>query len=131
MTHSLLAQSPTTDSPLDCDELLARCLGNADLVERVLARFRGSIDQELDALERSLDAADAGDIARRAHRIKGTSLTVSAHRLNECAQRLETVAMSDHLDDIHSCVEDIRQEFARLDELIASQQAMRGQSCKY
>lgn len=131
MILSLLAQSPATDSPLDCDELLARCLGNAELVERVLTRFRGSIDQELDALERSVDAADAGDIARRAHRIKGTSLTVSAHRLNECAQRLESLAMTERFDGINSCIEDIRREFARLDELIASQQAMRGESCKY
>lgn len=126
MMDSLLTQRPAKDSSLDTDELLARCLGNADLVERVLTRFQRSIDEELEALERSVDAADAGDIARRAHRIKGTSLSVSAHRLNECAQRLETLAMSDRLDGIDSCIEDIRQEFARLDELIASQQTMRG-----
>jgi HPt (histidine-containing phosphotransfer) domain-containing protein len=126
MMDSLLTQRPATDSPLDSDELLARCLGNADLVERVLTRFRQSIDHELEALERSVEATDTGDIARRAHRIKGTSLTVAAHRLNEHAQRLETLAITQRLDGIHSCIEDIRQEFTRLDELIADQQAMRG-----
>ena len=42
------------DTVLDLEDLKARCLGNMDLVERVLSKFTSQLDQDLDELAREL-----------------------------------------------------------------------------
>jgi HPt (histidine-containing phosphotransfer) domain-containing protein len=92
---TLPEQNNRISSPLDVGELSARCLGRLDLVQRVLDRFQEAMDQELVQLELALLAADGSAVAGIAHRIKGTSLTVAAHGLKDCAEKLEAAAQSD------------------------------------
>lgn len=99
---------------VDLDELLDRCLGRLDVVEKVLGRFQDAIGHELEQLELALRAADCGEIARLAHRIKGTALTVSARGLHDCAKRLESSAATKQLREIEDGVAVLKQECARL-----------------
>ena len=43
--------STVSDDVLDLEDLKARCLGNLDLVERVLDKFTGQLGRDLDDLE--------------------------------------------------------------------------------
>lgn len=74
---------------INVDELLARCLGNVDIAERILAKFQISVGLDLEELERGLDQQDAGAIAQVAHRIKGASANISAPALYELAAEIE------------------------------------------
>ena len=111
------------NEPLDLEELTARCLGQLDLVDRILGKFNDSVDDELAKLEKAVLYADTDEIARQAHRIKGTSGTVSAHGLRECAERLETFASAREGDAIERAVVEIRQEYTRLSEAITQRRS--------
>lgn len=118
--NSSRAQDHLFHSVLDIDELSERCLGRLELVEKVLHRFHEAMDPELKQLEHALVAADFDAIAGIAHRIKGTSVTVAAHGLTNCAQQLESAARSECHNDIKRSVSNITEEWQRLSEIVAT-----------
>lgn len=106
---------------INWETLKSRCIGRLDLVERALARFHDALEVDLVALESAAGSLNAEEIARIAHRIKGTSLTVSADRLAEFASNLERKAEKS-LDHVEDSLTDIRDECGRLSELITKRQ---------
>ncbi|MCA9052182.1 MAG: Hpt domain-containing protein [Planctomycetaceae bacterium] len=108
------------NSVLDVDELSARCLGRVELVERVLDRFQQSMGKEFAELERALEEVNVDALAGISHRIKGTSLTVSAHFLNRRAQLLEDAVKSRQVDAVAANVGALKEEWVRVHELITS-----------
>ena len=56
---------------IDLDALKARCLGNLELVDRVLAKFTGQVDADLDELDQAIHDRNPAKAAQLAHRIKG------------------------------------------------------------
>lgn len=111
--------SNKSDAPLDFDELSTRCLGRVELVERVLGRFQESLGSELAELESAVRGADNESVARVAHRLKGTSVTVSAHDLQACAARLEELANSGDDNGLDKVLSEVQEECARLTAYIA------------
>jgi HPt (histidine-containing phosphotransfer) domain-containing protein len=101
------------NGPLDRDELLARCLGRIDLVERILQRFHNALDEDVKRLEEAVRGERADEVALVAHRIKGASLAVSAHALTACARSLEECASEGRWDDIPVQVERLKSEGSR------------------
>lgn len=84
-----LAQS--LDSlPIDFDELLGRCLGNQALMRRLVGNFLKQIDKDLEVLFMAIEQQDATEVARLVHKIRGTSLSVSAGGLAHAAELLES-----------------------------------------
>jgi HPt (histidine-containing phosphotransfer) domain-containing protein len=77
----------------DLEALKSRCLGNLELVERVLKSFATQLDADLEKLERALGANDLAAFASVAHRIKGMSANVEARSLCEHASRAEQRAL--------------------------------------
>ena len=117
---SLQLRDPSAEPPLDVNELAARCLGRLDLVEKVLGKFQTAMDQELDELEQALRDVDAESIADIAHRIKGTSLTLSAAGLSDCAQHLETALETDGPAGVEESVAAIKGEWVRVSKMIST-----------
>jgi HPt (histidine-containing phosphotransfer) domain-containing protein len=105
---------------LDIDELSARCLGRLDLVAKVLGSFHSALGRELQQLEQAFNAADADCIGGIAHRLKGTALTVSAHRLKACTEVLETAAAEKDLPEVEQCVAAVKRECDLLGDLIST-----------
>ena len=95
---------------LDTQELLGRCLGKQELAQRVLARFRNQLSEDLTQLERALLDGDATLIARVAHRIKGAAANVSARCLHEQAAALECAARTDAWGDIPGAIDQLASE---------------------
>ena len=115
--ESIRAYEAQASAPVDIDDLLGRCLGRIDLAERILQTFQTALEGDLKKLEAAVSAFDANEIAHVAHRIKGASLAVSAHRLTECARSIELSANARRLDEIPEHLARLKSESSRLDDL--------------
>jgi HPt (histidine-containing phosphotransfer) domain-containing protein len=103
---------------LDLEALKSRCLGNLALVERVLAKFTGQLDADLNELERAIETHNADQAAQLAHRIKGTAGNVAAQQLYETASRAEQRARNQQLAELPNDLERMRSERLELVESI-------------
>jgi HPt (histidine-containing phosphotransfer) domain-containing protein len=102
---------------LDLDELLNRCMGNIDLAQRVLEKFHQRIPEELAELQNALELGDAERLARIAHRVRGSSATVSAERLAQAVAEIEDASRAGRVTDVPVCMERLRDEWRKLVEL--------------
>jgi len=110
--------APTDVQSINWETLKSRCIGRLDLVDKALHRFQGSLEDDLQSLEEAMETLDTQEVARIAHRIKGTSLTVSAERLAAFATHLERQAEEDlNYDEVS--LTDIRDECCRLSQIIS------------
>lgn len=105
---------------LDPQELLARCLGNLDFVERVLAKFESRFDADLEALAAAVRSDDSDQITLIAHRIKGASANVAAHGLRQKAAGIEQLARQQALTEIPAQLEQLRTEWGRFAQSVAT-----------
>ena len=103
--------------PVDIDDLLHRCLGRMDIVERILQKFKRTLHKDLEELEHAVLACDIDEIAHIAHRMKGASLSVSAHELREYAQSIEASAKARQFDDIPGYFVKLKEQCARFENL--------------
>jgi two-component system sensor histidine kinase/response regulator len=95
----------------DADELLARCMGNLEFAERILAIFQKRFDEDLLALERSLAMEDAPAVTQIAHRLKGASANAAAPVLQARAAQIEELAGENRLSEVRACVAELRAEW--------------------
>jgi len=109
--------APAEEQSINWETLKSRCIGRLDLVEKALNRFQHALTDDLQSLEEAMETFDSQEVARIAHRIKGTSLTVSADRLAGFAKNLERQAESEFVYD-DDALADIRDECCRLSQLI-------------
>jgi HPt (histidine-containing phosphotransfer) domain-containing protein len=103
---------------LDLEALKARCMGNLALVERVLAKFTGQLDNDLDAFERAIETDNAEQAAQLAHRIKGTAGSVAAGHLYLNASLAEQRAQVKQVAELSSDLARMRNDRLELAETI-------------
>ncbi|QDU77468.1 Hpt domain protein [Bremerella volcania] len=111
--------APAEEQSINWETLKSRCIGRLDLVEKALNRFQDSLADDLESLEEAVEKLNSQEVARIAHRIKGTSLTVSADRLAGYAMHLERQAEEEDLNYDEASLADIRDECCRLSQLIS------------
>ncbi len=104
----------------DADELLARCMGNLEFAERILAIFQQRFDEDLQALEQSLAVENAGEVTRIAHRLKGASANAAAPVLQARAAQIEQLACENRLSEVRECVAELREEWHWFQESVPS-----------
>lgn len=85
---------------VDVMSLLGRCLGNFQIVERVLLTFRATGAADLVQLQEAIERADFTTIADIAHRFQGSASNVSALRLRELLKRAEGLAHEESLPEL-------------------------------
>ncbi len=112
----------SVDGIINVEELLARCMGNGDMAQRILTKFQDRLGLDLEELQLGLDQQNAGAIAQVAHRIKGASASVSAPRLYGLAATIEQLGRAERISEIPSGVEQLRHEWARFTHGISSLQ---------
>ena len=110
------------DDVINVPELLARCLGNVEIAERVLNKFSDRFGSDLCDLQRGLTGPNLELISQAAHRIKGSSANVSAHRLCDLATEIEQLARLEQTEEISRYVEELHREWERFDVSSASRQ---------
>lgn len=104
----------------DMQDLLNRCLGNLEFVERVLAKFLVRFDDDIVEIERALAAKDVDAIARIAHRLKGSSATAGARGIRDRAAEIEELAQGRIISEIPARLEELRKEGVRFTESTSS-----------
>ncbi len=85
-------------SLIDADELLARCMGNSALVEKLLKALSSSLPVEQQSLQVAVQVDDLVSVARIAHKMKGTAANMCAKRLAAVAHDVEQAARSNQID---------------------------------
>jgi two-component system, sensor histidine kinase and response regulator len=113
VTHS----SP---SPFDFDLLLQRCMGDRELLERIIAKFRERSAADLDRLERSIAAGDAAQVERLAHGFKGVAANLSAGMLRELAAGMEALGRTADLGGASAVLAELRRELQRFFDCVAA-----------
>lgn len=97
---------------MDLESLYDRCMGNLELMERVLDKFEKRLPEELAELEQLLERGDAVMIAHMAHRIKGNCSNVSAAGLRQAAEDIEELGQAGRVaDDAH--LTNLREQWRR------------------
>ena len=107
-------ESDGAAAPIDFDELLERCVGRRDFVDKVIDNFATYLPKQLEQMEQAAAQSDTLKVRTLAHQLKGGSLTVSAHRLGKLAHRLETTAEEGSPTDVANCLNELRAEADRL-----------------
>ncbi|MGC3971653.1 MAG: Hpt domain-containing protein [Pirellulales bacterium] len=107
------AEHPT---PLDYPQLVRRCMGKLELVERLLSSFEERVPKELVAIHDSLAAGDVPRLARLAHQFKGTTANVSAPELQAIAVRMDGAAREGRFPAVAQCLNDITAAWQRFQQ---------------
>lgn len=79
-------------SAIDLASLLERCMGSTPVALLVLEKFGSQLCGDIEALRLAYDLAQADEIARIAHRLKGAAGTVCAADLAAASAALEHAA---------------------------------------
>jgi len=104
----LLSVATAPDDAVDYDDLLARCMDNQDLAQRILARFEQTFGEDLNRFCDAVEAQDADQMAYLAHRLKGASANVSATKLLGVLNELESSVRSIRPDNLTALMEQLQ-----------------------
>lgn len=96
---------------VDLMALLARCLGNIDLIVRVLTRFRNTGSADIDHLGQAIENSDLDAVVEISHRLKGAASNVSAAGLQRIAAEMEQLARSLNQTDLPDAMDQLRREW--------------------
>ncbi len=92
-----LAVPRPSATAVDSVKLLEQTGGDADLVRKVIEVFLHEKAAMLGAVRTALERGDAAEIARAAHRVKGTCITLAARLAAEAAGQLERLGLAGDL----------------------------------
>jgi CheY-like chemotaxis protein len=70
-------------------DVLVAELGARTPVRSIVSTYLGELRERLAAVAQSIETDDAGLLRRSAHRLRATSRTLGARRVDDCARRLE------------------------------------------
>ncbi len=87
----------------DRQRTLARCADDPEFTREIIDLFLGTAAELLGALREAVAAAEADEVHRLAHRLKGAASNVSAERLEEAAQRLTEMGKQGDLESSAGC----------------------------
>ena len=119
---------PPAAAVFDEADLLLRLRHNGTLADRVLRLFLDGARDLLDQAERAVTAGDLPETAKVAHTLKGSSLNVSAPRVAQAAQRLESLAKNAAADPaaLAQSLEVVRDEVSEVQGPIEARLRRRG-----
>ena len=94
------------------EELLARCVGRLDLVQRVLDAYTSQMEEDIPQLLSELEVGNSSGAARIAHRIKGASANAAVETLRNDAEEIERLARAAELKQASSRVHQLKQDWS-------------------
>lgn len=96
-----------SDLPIDLKQLVHRCLGRIDLVERLLNSFESRFPEDLSQIEQCLHEEDSPELKRLIHQLKGSAGNVSAPTLHALMTRMERAVQAKQTDEASLCLEEV------------------------
>jgi HPt (histidine-containing phosphotransfer) domain-containing protein len=104
----------TNTSPINVDELLARCVGRVDLLEKTLVHFEQCMHPQVSQLEEYAQQGDMESLRTIVHRLRGAALTVAANSLSQSAEQLEKALTANSSTCPEKCLENVLEECGRI-----------------
>ena len=98
----------------DGGALMARMMGDDDLVRTVAAGFLEDIPRQIGLLKRHLEGGDSHGMEAQAHSIKGASAQVGGERLRAAALDVEKAGNAGDLKAATKLVPELESQFAQL-----------------
>jgi two-component system sensor histidine kinase/response regulator len=116
----VLSASPKTgkEVPLDIQIALDRLAGDKELLEEMLEEFIHYAPEQLGKLVEDMKRGDAKAVEAGAHSIKGGAGNLSANAIANLALKLELLGGKGDLAGARTLVDNLRNEFKRLEEYI-------------
>jgi Amt family ammonium transporter len=108
----------TASTPFDFAMLLRRCMGDRELLDRVVAKFLERSVADLDKIEQCIRRGDAALLEELAHGLKGAAANISAAGLREVAARIEGRGRAADLRDAPALLAELRNELRRFSECV-------------
>ena len=104
MTVTDVSEQVPDGELLNHDALVARCMGNHALVQRLLARYADTGHEDCEAMDAALRARDITALAAVAHRLKGSSGIIGADRISQLSSTIEKQSGSADWETLGSMV---------------------------
>jgi CheY-like chemotaxis protein/HPt (histidine-containing phosphotransfer) domain-containing protein len=95
----------------DRPALLARLMGDEDLVREIVAGFLEDMPNQIGALQKHVGAGDAAGAGLKAHTIKGAAANVGAMALSVVALQMEKAGRSGRLEGLVALVPELERQF--------------------
>jgi Amt family ammonium transporter len=102
---------PSAEPHIDSASLLDRCMGNVELMSRLLAAFEPEIGRDVKRLHDAIQAGDIPRVANIAHTLKGSAANLSAGRLSDLASEVEHAARRNETHDYCELLNQVRREY--------------------
>lgn len=112
------ASGGSNPPPVSMAELSAHCMGNVEVMSRLLGMFESQLASDIRAMDVSLNTHDAGTLASRAHVLKGAAGAVGAQGVWKIAGQIESLAQEDRLESIASVLGELHTEADRCIEFL-------------
>jgi len=114
------ASRAALETVVDRAKLLEQTGGDVDLLRQVVEVFLEEKASMLAAVRGAVERGDAAEIARAAHRVKGTCVTLAARLAGEAAAQLERVGRAGDLDHVRGLFEILEERVRQVEaELVA------------
>ena len=111
---------PTSTAVFDYQELLQACGDDTAFAAEVVTLFRGVYAEALPQLHAALVQGNAAELARHAHRLKGSAASIRALALQAAAEKLELQAGHEQWAELTNWLQRLEQEYQRLAPELAS-----------
>jgi HPt (histidine-containing phosphotransfer) domain-containing protein len=99
---------------IDRTAALERVDGDAELLGEIVQLFLEDVDSLQDDIRQAVEAGDAPQIMRTAHRLKGSVATLAATAATASALRLETLGRNGDVSGAPAAFAQLEAELARL-----------------
>ncbi len=108
-------QDPAEDLAIVIDRpsLLRRCLGKAELADKLLVKLHARLGADLYEIKTAADAGDCDLLGRCAHRLKGAAANLSAEPLRAVSGDLEMLAKSGNIGAARDTLAKLKYESRR------------------
>ena len=104
--------------PVTIKKALEQASGDSPFLQRMLQHFVEHQGGWLETLQALIEQGQAEQIGKEAHALKGAARTLGADRIAAVALRLEEIGKMDALENAEEVLEELREEWQRLDEFI-------------
>ena len=92
--------------------------GAPDLVEKVVSLYLADAPETIAALGDALERRDAGEISRKAHKLKSSSANIGALQLASLLAQAELLGREGRLEDMEGIAGRIREEYAAVNNAL-------------
>jgi CheY-like chemotaxis protein/HPt (histidine-containing phosphotransfer) domain-containing protein len=112
------AAAPPAEPIYDAEQALVRCAGQHDILADMLSFFLDNVPQWIADMRAAADTAGWTELARHAHRLRGTLVYLAAHAAEKLAFQVEEAASAGDASAASAALEPLTTALGRLEQVL-------------